>query len=317
MANPKAKKRRKKIIFGAIMLGVAVLALTAAFKKKDAVVTVQMEKAARRNITELVKASGKVQPVLQVKISPEVSGEIVALPVKEGQNVKKGDLLVTIRPDNYEATRDQQKANYRYALANSNTASANLEKALSDYLENEALYKKKLISDADFQAAKTTLDVAKASLSASSEQVSVALASLRSAESDLSKTVIYSPIDGKITKLNSQLGERVVGTAMMAGTEIMTVADLTEMEARVDIGEVDVVHIAIGQKVGLYVDAFQDQKFHGIVTDIANSANNNDTGTSSTTAAATSSTSTDATKFQVKIRIKEKEEFLPGMSVSA
>jgi len=317
MANPKAKKRRKKIIFGAIMLGVAVLALTAAFKKKDAVVTVQMEKAARRNITELVKASGKVQPVLQVKISPEVSGEIVALPVKEGQNVKKGDLLVTIRPDNYEATRDQQKANYRYALANSNTASANLEKALSDYLENEALYKKKLISDADFQAAKTTLDVAKASLSASSEQVSVALASLRSAESDLSKTVIYSPIDGKITKLNSQLGERVVGTAMMAGTEIMTVADLTEMEARVDIGEVDVVHIAVGQKVGLDVDAFQDQKFHGTVTDIANSANNNDTGTSSTTAAATSSTSTDATKFQVKIRIKEKEEFLPGMSVSA
>ncbi len=316
MANPKSKKRRKKIIFGGIVLVLVTLTLLAVFKKKDAAVAVQQEKAARRNLTELVKASGKIQPVVQVKISPEVSGEIVALPVKEGQRVKKGDLLVKIRPDNYVASRDSALANYRYALANSNTAAANTEKAQSDFIRNDALFHGKLISIADFQTAKTTLDVAKATLAGAAEQVAVAHASLQSAESDLSKTIIYSPIDGTVSKLNSELGERVVGTAMMAGTEIMTVSDLTEMEARVDIGEVDVVLISSGQKVRLEVDAFKDRKFNGVVTDIANSANNNATSTTAT-AASSSSTSTDATKFQVKIRIKEKETFLPGMSVSA
>ena len=317
MANPKAKKRRKKFIFGGIVLALVALTLLAVFKKKDAAVTIQEEKAARRNLTELVKASGKIEPVLQVNISPEVSGEIVALPVKEGQKVKKGDLLVRIRPDNYVASRDSALANYRYALANSNTSAANMEKAQSDYDRNFALFQGKLISTADFQTAKTTLDVAKATLAGAIEQVAVAEASLQSAESDLSKTIIYSPIDGTVSKLNSELGERVVGTAMMAGTEIMTVSDLTEMEARVDIGEVDVVLISPGQKVRLEVDAFKDRKFNGTVTDIANSANNNATSSSTTTAASTSSTSTDATKFQVKIRVKEKELFLPGMSVSA
>lgn len=163
--------------------------------------------------------------------------------------------------------------------------------------------------------AKTAFDVAKAGLAAAGEQVGMAQASLQSSESDLSKTKIFAPIDGTISRLNSQLGERVVGTAMMAGTEIMTVADLNEMEARVDIGEVDVVLIAVGQKVHLEVDAFKDRKFNGEVTDIANSAKNNDTGTAG---AAVSSTGTqDATKFQVKIRVKDKEIFLPGMSVTA
>ena len=317
MANPKSKKRRKKIIFGGIVLVLVALTLLAVFKKKDAAVAIQQEKAVRRNLTELVKASGKIQPVLQVNISPEVSGEIVELPVKEGQKVKKGDLLVKIRPDNYVASRDSALANYRYALANSNTAAANMEKAQSDFIRNDALFQGKLISGADFQTAKTTLDVAKATLAGSAEQVAVAHASLQSAESDLSKTIIYSPIDGTVSKLNSELGERVVGTAMMAGTEIMTVSDLTEMEARVDIGEVDVVLISSGQKVRLEVDAFKDRKFNGVVTDIANSANNNNATSATATAASSSSTSTDATKFQVKIRIKEKETFLPGMSVSA
>lgn len=317
MANLKSKKRRKKFIFGGIVLTLVALTLLAVFKKKDAAVTIQQEKVARRNLTELVKASGKIEPVLQVNISPEVSGEIVELPVKEGQKVKKGDLLVRIRPDNYVASRDSSLANYRYALANSNTSAANMEKAQTDYERNLALFQGKLISTADFQTAKTALDVAKATLAGAIEQVAVAQASLQSSESDLSKTIIYSPIDGTVSKLNSELGERVVGTAMMAGTEIMTVSDLTEMEARVDIGEVDVVLISNGQKVRLEVDAFKNKKFNGVVTDIANSANNNTTSSSTTSAASTSSTSTDATKFQVKIRIKEKEQFLPGMSVSA
>ena len=314
MANPKSRKRRKKIIFTVILVVLGALVLTAVFRKKGVVYSVQEDKVTRRNLTEIVTASGKIQPVLQVKISPEVSGEIIELPVKEGDQVKKGDLLVNIRPDNYIAARDSSFANYRYALANSNTAAANLEKAQIDYDRNNALYKGKLISDSDYLTAKTTLDVAKASLAGATEQVGMAYASLQSSESDLSKTKIFSPLDGRISKLNSQLGERVVGTAMMAGTEIMTVADLNRMEARVDIGEADVVLIAIGQKVHLEVDAFKDRKFDGVVTDIANSAKNNDT----TTAGASSSSSSpqDATKFQVKIRILEHEIFLPGMSVS-
>ena len=315
MANPKSRKRRKKIIFAAILAVVGALALMAVFRKKSVVYSVQEDKVVRRNLTEIVTASGKIQPVLQVKISPEVSGEIINLPVKEGDLVKKGDLLVIIRPDNYIAARDSSFANYRYALANSNTAAANLEKAQIEYDRNNALYKGKLISDSDYLTAKTTLDVAKATLAGATEQVGMAYASLQSSESDLSKTKIFSPLDGKISQLNSQLGERVVGTAMMAGTEIMTVADLNRMEARVDIGEVDVVLIAVGQKVHLEVDAFKDQKFEGVVTDIANSAKNNDTSTAG--ASSSSSSPQDATKFQVKIRFLSKEIFLPGMSVTA
>lgn len=317
MANPKSRKRRKKLILTVIIVAVGGLVLLAIFHKKPLVYTVQMDKVARRNLTEIVTASGKIEPVKQVKISPEVSGEIIELPVKEGESVKKGDLLVHIRPDNYSAARDSAYSNYKYAMANSNTAAANLEKAKIDFDRNEALFNHKLISDADYLTAKTTLDVARASLAGSAEQVGMAYASLQSAESDLSKTKIFSPLDGTVSQLNSQLGERVVGTAMMAGTEIMTVADLGRMEARVDIGEVDVVLIAVGQKVHLEVDAFKDRKFDGVVTDIANSAKNNDTGTTAGGGGSSSSSPQDATKFQVKIRILEHEIFLPGMSVSA
>jgi HlyD family secretion protein len=316
MANPKAKrKKRRLVVFGMVLLLVA-LGLTAAFKRKEVAITIQTEKVTRRNLTELVVGSGKVEPVHQVNISPEVSGEILELPFKEGQCVKKGDLLVRIRPDNYVATRDSSFANYKSSIANSNSAAASLEKAELEYHRNQALFKDKLISDSDYLTAKTTYDVALASLAGAAEQVSMAHASLQSAESDLSKTKIFSPLDGTVSKLNCEVGERVVGTAMMAGTEIMTVADLTEMEARVDIGEMDVVLIAPGQKARLEVDAFKDRKFNGTVTDIANSAKNNDT--SNTAAAASSSSTTqDATKFQVKIRLKDKEAFLPGMSVTA
>jgi HlyD family secretion protein len=313
MANPKSKRRRKLLTFSLIILVIAVLVVIAILKKKEAVITVQKEKVTRRNLTELVVANGKIQPVVQVKISPEVSGEIIDLPVKEGQCVKKGDLLVKIKPDNYIASRDSSTANYKYSLANSNTAWANLEKAELEYGRNEALFKTKLISDSTFLEAKTTFNVAKANLNAALQQVEMAHAALLRAEDDLSKTTIYSPLSGTITKLGSQLGERVVGTAMMAGTEIMTVSDLNEMETRVDIGENDVILIAVGQTARLEVDAYKDRKFKGTVTEIANSSNNSST----TTTGASSSSSTEATKFQVKIRIAEKESFRPGMSVTA
>jgi HlyD family secretion protein len=306
----KSKGKKKIIFFSLLALIVIGAVIYGKYAKRVPPVSITKEKAARRNLTEEVVANGKIEPVLEVKISPEVSGEIIELNVKEGQRVKKNDLLLKIRPDNYVAARDSAKANFKYATANKNTSDANLEKAYLEFKRNEALFQGKLISESDYQTAKTAYDVAKTTLAAAVEQVSIAQAQLDSAEADLSKTVIYSPLDGTISKLNSQLGERVVGTATMAGTEIMTVANLTNMEARVDVGEMDVPLIGVGQKAHLEVDSFKDQKFNGLVTEIANSANNNDDST-------TASTSTDATKFQVKIHITDKDAFLPGMSVTA
>src|SRR5882757_429274 len=315
MANPKSKKRKKTILFSAILLVIVALALVAIFKKKEAIITVQSEKVVRRNLTELVVANGKIQPVVQVTLSPEVSGEITELPVKEGQSVKKGDLLVKIKPDPYIASKNSAEANYKYSMALKNSSEASLEKTDFEFKRQDELFKHKLISESGWQAAKTEYDVAKATLLGAVQQVEMAQASLARAEDDLSKTTIYSPINGTITKLYSQAGERVVGTATMAGTDIMIVSDLNEMEARVDIGEVDVVLIKPGQNARLEVDSFKDRKFKGVVTEVADSAKNNVTGTSAS--ASSSSSSTDATKFEVKIRIAEKEEFRPGVSVTA
>ncbi len=305
----KKKSKTKIVIAIVVILAIAAAVMIPKFRKKDLPVNVEQEKVARRDLTELVVANGKIQPVVQVKISPEVSGEIIALPVKEGQAVKKGDLLVKIKPDNYVSARNSAEASYKLSLANKNTAQANLEKAELEFKRNDGLSKAHLISESDYLTAKTTYEVAKTTLAGAMEQVEMAHAALQTADTDLSKTTIYSPLTGTVSKLNCEVGERVVGTAMMAGTEIMTVADLNEMEARVDIGEIDVVLMAVGQKVHLEVDAFKDRKFDGVVTDVANSAKNND--------AAATSTPTDATKFQVKIRLKQKEIFRPGMSVSA
>jgi HlyD family secretion protein len=314
MAKNKSKSERKIILFSILGLLVVAGGVAKIFIKSTPPIPVATEKATRRNMTELVVANGKIEPVLQVKISPEVSGEIIELDVKQGQNVKKGDLLLKIRPDNYLAARNSSQANYRSAIANRESAEANLEKADLEYKRNDTLFKAKLISESDFLTAKTTYDVAKTTRDGAIEQVSIAHAQLDSAEADLSKTTIYSPLTGTVTKLNSELGERVVGTAQMAGTEIMTVADLSNMEARVDIGEIDVPLIKLCQKATLEVDSFKDQKFSGQVTEIANSANNNDTTTAASTSAASS---TEATKFQVRILVAEKERFLPGMSVTA
>ncbi len=307
----KGKTRRKVLIFSAIGLVLAGLAAVAVLKKREPVITIQTEKVTRRNITEIVSANGKIQPVLQVKISPEVSGEITELPVKEGQCVQKGDLILKIMPDFYIAARNQSEANYKGSLANKSTAEANLRKAEAEFKRNEELFRAKLISASAFDEIRASYDVAQAQLVSAIHQVEMTRASLTNAEVELAKTTIVSPLTGTITKLVSQVGERVVGTATMAGTEVMTIADLNEMEARVDIGESDVNLIHPGQTARLEVDAFKDRKFTGTVTEIADSANNNDARLGS------SSTSQEATKFEVKVRIKEKEAFRPGMSVTA
>src|ERR1700690_96573 len=298
MAN--SKKRRKIIIFSAIGLVLVTLILLAIFHKREPVITVQTEKVLRTNLTNLVVANGKIQPVIQVTISPEVSGEIIALPVKEGQQVRKDDLLVKINPDIYVAAVSQAKANYESSLAAKASAVANLEKAQADYDRNLELFHQKLLSESDFIGFKSARNVARAQLDSADDQVNVSKANVDSAEEQLSRTTIVSPLDGTISKLNSQLGERVLGTVQNAGTVIMIISDLNQMEARVDVGEMDVVGIKPGQQARLEVDAFKDRKFSGTVTDVASSSkDSNQTGSY---ASSSSSQSQEATKFPGRIR---------------
>lgn len=307
MAN--SKKRRKLIIFTLIAVVLIALTLMAILKKREVVITVQTDKVTRRSLTELVIANGKIQPVIQVVISPEVAGEITALPVKEGDRVKKGDLLVQIKPDNYEASRNSAEANYKSALAGMTVAQAELDKAEAEFKRNVELFRNRLVSDSVMLDFKTVFDVAKLRFTNSVHQADQAGYGLDKARDDLSKTKIQSPMDGTVTRLRSQLGERVLGTSFNMGTEIMTIANLEAMEARVDIGEIDVVLIKPGQRTRLEVDAFKDRKFSGTVTEIANSSR-------TASSFGQSSQSQEATKFEVKIRITENENFRPGMSVS-
>lgn len=307
MAN--AKKRRKLIVFSIIGVVLVVLTLVALLTKKDPIITVQTEKVTRRDITERVMANGKIQPVTQVVISPEVAGEITALPFKEGERVKKGDLLLQIKPDNYMAASNSAVASYESAKANRSLAKAQLDQAQAEFNRNEELFGNKLVSDSVFLDFKTSYEVAKLRFENALHQEAQAKFALDRAADDLSKTTILSPIDGTVTRLNSEVGERVLGTSFNKGTEIMIVSDLSRMEAVVDIGEMDVVWIKPEQKASLEVDAFKDRKFSGTVSEVANSAK----GLGQSIA----SSSQDATKFEVHIGITEKEPFRPGMSVTA
>jgi HlyD family secretion protein len=315
MANTKKNKKvRKIIVFSTIVVGLISLSLVAVFKKRQVAVTVQTEKVTRRNITELVVANGKIQPVVQVVISPEVAGEIVDLPVKEGQQVKKGDLLIQIKPDNYQASRNSAEASYKSAVAGKSMAHAELEKAQIEFKRNQELFKGNLVSETVFQEFKTAYEVAKLRYENAVHLVDQAKFGLDKAVDDLTKTTIISPIAGTVTRLRSQLGERVLGTSFNMGTEIMTIADLHKMEARVDIGEIDVVLIENGQNARLEVDAFKDRKFNGVVTEIANASKGS---SASMMGGGGGGQQQEATKFEVKIRIQEKEVFRPGMSVTA
>ncbi len=310
----KSKSRgRKVLVFSLILVLLGGLGAAAYLRQREVVLTVQTEKVTRRNLTETVVANGRVQPVFYVKISPEVSGEIIELPVKEGQTVRKGDLLVRIKPDTYIANSNSATASFRASQAALATAQANLARAEAEFHRQEALHKNHLVSESVYVDAKTAYEVARAQLRSATHQVEMSQAALDRAEEDLRKTVIYSPLDGTVIRLNSQVGERVVGTAMMAGTEIMTIADLNEMEARVEVGEIDVPLIQIGQLARIEADAFKDRKFTGTVTEIANSSRGLVLGGGGGFGAQ----SQEATKFEVKVRIQDKAAFRPGMSVTA
>jgi HlyD family secretion protein len=315
--RPRRKGRAKFIIIAVAGVLVLAAAMFWALRKKDPAITVQTEKVTCHTITETVIANGKIYPVLQVHISPEVSGEITELHVKEGQFVHKGDLLLKINPDVYIAGTNQAYAGYESCIAAKLSAAASLEKAQADFVRNKELFSHKLLSESDFVGFKAARDVAEAQLESAVDQVNVAKAALDNAVDLLIKTTIVAPLDGTVSTLNSQLGERVLGTVQNAGTDIMIISDLSAMEARVDIGEMDIVLVQAGQKARLEVDSYKDKKFSGIVTAVANSSEGLNSSSALGVSSGSSSSGQSATQFQVRIRITDNESFRPGMSVSA
>jgi len=312
VASPKKKSNRKLFItLGVLAVLVIAAVVIAAANKKEPGIPITTEKAVVKTITHVVTATGKVQPEVEVKISPEVAGELIEIPVIEGQAVKKGDLLVRIKPDFYQAQLEQQEAALASAKAASVLSQARLTKAEQDFKQAQELYAKKLVSDADFTSAKTNIDVAKADFDSSLAQIRRSEGSLSQARDSLAKTTIYSPVDGSISSLSSEVGERVVGTGSFAGTEIMRIANLDNMEVRVKVNENDIINVKVGDNTVVTVDAFPGRKFTGAVGEISSSA------ITSGAQSAASSASDEVTNFLVKIRVKDRAARLrPGMSAT-
>ena len=302
----KKKNTLKYVLIGA---GVLVIAAVAGnklgwFGKKD-IVQVAVDKAEKRTIIETVSASGKVQPEVEVKLSAEVSGEVVELHVKEGDVVKKGQLLCKVRPDVLQSGYDRavaslnsQKASLASTQQQLKQVEASFANTEAKYKRNQELFSKKVISAAEFDAVKAEYEAAKASLGAARQNVVASRfgvdqsgAVVKEAGANLAKTTIYAPVEGVISKLSVELGDRILGTSQMAGTEIMRISNMSAMEVSVDVNESDINRLSIGDKADIDIDAFQNQKFKGEVTEIASSSS-------------IVGTSTDqVTNFSVKVRI--------------
>jgi HlyD family secretion protein len=245
-----------------------------------------------------------------------VAGEIIEMPVKEGNAVKKGDLLVRIKPDFYRAQLEQEEASLLSAKATSVLSKARLSKAEQDYKQAQDLYAKQLISDSDILNAKTNFEVAQADYDSSRAQIRRTEGSVNQSRDQLSKTTIYAPMDGTISSLTSETGERVVGTGQFEGTEIMRVADLSNMEVRVKVNENDIVNVKLGDIAAVSIDAFPGRKLAGKVREISSSAQN--ASGSSATSQAAASASDEVANFLVKISISDRDIMLrPGMSATA
>lgn len=331
-----AKKNGNKIIWILVALVAAVLIFAVVGKQAGWVggtteQEVEMGSVTRASIVEKVSGSGEIQPEVEIKLSPDVAGEIIELNVNEGDSVFEGQLLVRIRPDNLISVLDRTKATYNQQLANLASqeaalqrAQANFERTRQDFERNKKLFEEKVISEADYQISEANFKVAQNDLEAAKQGVEAAKfivqssrASVQEAEENVRLTNVFSPTSGTVSQLNVERGERVVGTAQQAGTEMMTIANLNNMEVRVNINENDIIRINQGDTAIVDVDAFTftKTKFRGIVTSVANTAN--------------ARASQDAvTEFQVKIRIlnesyaelaadyKGRSPFRPGMTAS-
>lgn len=309
MANGKKKKSKKKIfIFGAIgLLLITVLIVAFASSSKTEIISVQTEKVEKRTITQTVAATGKINPEFKVIITPEVTGEIIQLPVKEGDKVKKGDLLIKIKGDQYIAQKERLEANLLSSKATLSQRKAELDKVTKDYERTQELHSKGLSSDAELELSKSNYLSTRAAYEGALAYVAQSEASLKEIMDQIYKTTIRAPMDGIVTKLNVELGERVFGAGFSMGTDIMTISDLGNMEAVVEVDENDVVLISIGDTATIKVDAFKDKEFTGIVSEIGNSAKTTGLGTQN-----------EVVNFEVKIKlIDPKHALRPGMSCTA
>ena len=313
MKNNKILKILLPIVIVLILF--AVIGKKAGWFGKALTVKVAVENAEKRTIVETITANGKIQPEKEVKISPDVSGEIVELTIKEGYSVEKGQLLLRIKPDNYISQKDRSLAEISSAQARRAQSEAQFTQAELSFKRNKQLFDQQTISKSDFEQAEATYNVAKAELDAAKFAITSAEASLKDANENLTKTSIYAPMTGTVSMLLVELGERVAGTNLMAGTELMRVADLSRMEAQVQVNENDIPRVKLGDTALIEVDAYLDQKFKGIVTEIANSAKT--TGVSAD----------QVTNFDVKILVLpqsyqklvdagDKNPFRPGMSAT-
>lgn len=309
MAKGNGKKSKKKLfIFGGLgLLLVAVILLAIFSGDKETIISVQTEKVEKRDITQTVKATGKINPVYQVTLRPEVTGEIVSLPVKEGDKVKKGQLLIRLKPEQYIARKNKAEASLTYARAQLQSAEAKLLEIEGNYKRVMGLFEKQLASEAEMQTVKSAYFSTLAQIEAQKSSVLQAEESFKDAEVELAKTAIYAPLDGTVSALNVEMSERVLGSSFSQGTDLMTVADLSRMESTVEVDENDVVLISVGDTANISIDAFGDRKFKGIVTQIGNSAKTAGFGTQE-----------QVVNFDVKIELVELDDKIrPGMSCDA
>lgn len=317
-ATAPKSKRTLYIILGLVGLGLLVSGVMYRSSHATPPQAITVEKSEVRTITQVVTATGKIQPETEVKISSEVFGEIIELPFREGAKVKKGDLLVKLKPDLYQTQVDQQSAAVESAKATLVRAKAKFDQSTSDLKRYEDLFHRNLASDSEYVQYKTNHEMAKADFLAAAANVRQVQGVLGQMQNQLSKTVIYSPMDGIISARASEIGERVVATGSFTGTEMMRVADLTNMEVQVNVNENDVPNVKLGDHAVLSIDAYPDRKFSGFVKEIASSSEGSAASGSGSSAQASGASADQVTNFLVKIRVADRDiQLKPGMSATA
>jgi HlyD family secretion protein len=295
MSNTSSSTRKILYLIGGLV-GVIILLIVigsiAGWFGGERGVSVETTTVERRTVTQVVTASGKVQPEVEVKISPDVSGEIIELTVREGDRVERGQLLARIRPDFYTAQVEQAQANVMQSRANMAQRRADMMNAELELNRQKELFERQVVPRSALETADAQFEIAKAGFEAASYAVESAEARLREGREQLSKTAIYAPMNGTVSQLNVEAGERVVGTSQMAGTEMMRIARLNQMELEVDVNENDVVNVSLGDTARIAIDAYPERPFRGVVTEIANSARVTGAGSQE-----------QVTNFPVKIRV--------------